>query len=451
MISDNSTTVNPSQSAFWQKLSRQLLQKIADLRFAIILLLLIAVFSITGTVIEQEQSLDFYKENYPEKPALFGFLTWKFLLFVGLDQVYKTWWFITLLIIFGISLIACTFNRQLPALKAAKNWHFYSEPRQFQKLALSAELDTGSLNSLTPLLQQKGYKVFTEGDQIYARKGIIGRVGPIIVHASMIIILLGAIWGAFTGFVAQEIIPSGETFQIKNIFEAGIWSNSQKPKDWSVKVNRFWINYTANGKIDQFYSDLSVLDKNQKEVDHKVIHVNEPLRYQGVTLYQTDWGIAGVKIKLNKSPILQLQMGAINTPKGRIWGTWIPTKTDLSEGVSLIAKDLQGTVLIYNGQGKLINTVRTGNTIEVNGVNLTIIDLVGSTGLQIKADPGIPIVYTGFGLLMLSVMMSYVSHSQIWALQKGDRFYIGGRTNRAQVAFERELLGMIEVLEQAKS
>jgi len=40
-------------------------------------------------------------------------------------------------------------------------------------------------------------------------------------------------------------------------------------------------------------------------------------------------------------------------------------------------------------------------SINVNGVTLKIVEVVGSTGLQIKADPGIPIVYTGFALLML--------------------------------------------------
>jgi cytochrome c biogenesis protein len=72
--------------------------------------------------------------------------------------------------------------------------------------------------------------------------------------------------------------------------------------------------------------------------------------------------------------------------------------------------------------------------------------VVGSTGLQIKADPGIPLVYAGFGLLMLGVVMSYISHSQIWALQQGDRLYIGGRTNRAQVTFEREMLAILDRL-----
>ncbi len=425
---------------------RQLLPVLADLRLAIVLLLAIALFSISGTVIEQGQSLPYYQSNYPEHPALFGFLTWKVLLTLGLDHVYRTWWFLSILILFGSSLTACTFTRQFPALKAARRWKFYDEPRQFQKLALSAELDRGSLNSLTPLLEKRRYKVFQEGDTLYARKGIIGRIGPIVVHASMLIILAGAILGAMTGFIAQEMVPSGNTFQVKNIVDAGPYALPQIPKDWSVRVNRFWIDYTPQGGINQFYSNLSVLDNQGQEVDKQTIYVNKPLRYRGVTFYQTDWGIAAVRVRLNKSPIFQIPMAQLDTNgKGRIWGTWIPTKPDLSEGVSLLARDLQGTLLVYDAAGKLVSTVRSGMATEVNGITLKIVDVIGSTGLQIKADPGIPMVYTGFGLLMLGVIMSYVSHSQIWALQKDGRFYVGGRTNRAQVAFEREV---IEILDQ---
>jgi cytochrome c biogenesis protein len=428
---------------------RQLLPVLADLRLAIILLLAIAFFSISGTVIEQGQSLAFYQQNYPEHPALFGFLSWKVLLTLGLDHVYRTWWFLSLLILFGSSLTACTFTRQFPALKAARNWKFYEEPRQFQKLALSAELETGSLNSLSELLEKRRYRIFQEGNSLYARKGIVGRIGPIVVHASMLIILTGAIWGALTGFIAQEMVASGNTFQVKNIIDAGPLAAPQIPKDWSVRVNRFWIDYTPTGGIDQFYSDLSVLDNQGKEVDKQTIYVNKPLRHRGVTLYQTDWGVAAVRVQFNNSPIFQIPMTQLDTGgKGRIWGTWIPTKPDLSAGVSLLTRDLQGTLLVYDTTGKLISTVRSGMGTQVNGVTLKIVDVIGSTGLQIKADPGIPFVYTGFGLLMLGVIMSYVSHSQIWALQKADKFYVGGRTNRAQVAFEREV---IEILDQLSS
>jgi cytochrome c biogenesis protein len=453
MTSDQTTS---TELSWWlipgRFIRREVLPVLTDLRLAIILLLIIALFSVSGTVIEQGQLPDFYQSNYPEHPALFGFLSWKVIQVVGLDHVYRTWWFLSLLVLFGTSLTACTFTRQLPALKAAQKWKYYEEPRNFTKLALSAELEGVSLPSITPILQQKSYRIFQEKDDIlYARKGIIGKFGPIIVHIGIVAILLGGIWGAMTGFMAQEMISSGDTFQVKNIVDAGAWSSQDVLKDWSVRVNRFWIDYTPTGGIDQFYSDMSVLNNEGKEVNHEKIYVNKPLRYHGVVFYQTDWGISSVRVRLNKSPIFQLPMAQLDTKgKGRLWGTWIPTKPDLSEGVSLLAKDLQGMVLIYDAQGKLINTVRAGMSIPVNGVNLQILDVMGSTGLQIKFDPGIPIVYTGFALLMLGVVMSYFSHSQIWALQTGKTLYIGGKTNRAQVAFEQEVLEILDQLSAVK-
>lgn len=448
-----------------QFLRRDLFPILGNLKFAIALLLIIALFSVSGTVIEQGETLNFYQQNYPEHPALFGFLSYKVLLAVGLNHVYSTWWFLALLILFGSSLTICTFTRQLPMLKVAKRWHYYTKPESFSKLAFSTKLtselrsESGSetitksserspdLHQIAPLLTRFGYAVFQEGDRLYARKGIMGRIGPILVHASMLLILAGAIWGSLAGFTGQEMIPSGQTFQVKNVTEAGIWSHV--PHDWSIKVNRFWIEYTPTGAIDQFYSDLSVLDvKSGAERDRQTIHVNKPLRYDGVTFYQANWDIASVRFTLNSSPVLQLPMTALQTKgtNNKVWGTWLPTKPDLSAGVTLIAPDLQGTLLVYDEKGKIASTVRSGGSTEVNGVTLTVKELVGSTGLQIKSDPGIPIVYTGFGLLMIGVVMSYVSHSQIWALRLGDSLYVGGKTNRAQVGFESELIQILENL-----
>jgi cytochrome c biogenesis protein len=441
-------TPSPAPTPDWRAslqhyLRQDLLPLLADLRLAIVLLLTIALFSVAGTVIEQGQSVDFYQANYPEDPALFGVLTWKLILTLGLDQVYRTWWFLTLLILFGASLTACTFTRQFPALGAAQRWQYYRQPRQFQKLNLSTELNQGDLATLAQALQQRRYRIFQEDNSLYARKGLVGRIGPIIVHASMLLILLGAFWGAMTGFFAQELVTSGETFQVQNIFQAGPWAAPQVPQDWAVRVNRFWIDYRPAGDIDQFYSDLSVLDPSGTEVDRQTISVNHPLRHQGVTLYQADWGIGAVRVTLNNSPVLQLPMKAIDNQGARFWGTWVPTQPDLSAGVTLLAQDLQGSVLLYDEAGKLMATLRQGMATEVNGVTLALVEVLGSTGLQIKADPGVPLVYAGFGLLMVGVMMSYISHSQVWALTDQGKLYLGGRTNRAQVAFEREILELL--------
>jgi cytochrome c biogenesis protein len=426
---------------------KDLMPFLADFGLAIVLLLAIALFSISGTLIEQGQPITFYQANYPEAPALFGFLSWKVLLNIGLNHVYSTWWFVSLLVLFGISLATCTYSRQIPALKAARTWKYYERPRQFEKLALSTSLPLDSLTGLVQGLEKKRYKIFQEKNTLYARKGLAGRVSPIVVHASMILILLGSIWSSFTGFMAQEMVPSGATFSVKNIVEAGSLAQAQIPKDWSMKVNRFWIDYKESGDIDQFYSDISVLDAKGEEVDRKTIHVNQPLKHNGVTVYQTDWAISSVKVRVNKSPIFQLQMARLPVAEGRIWGTWVPIKTDMSAGVALIARDLQGTVVVYDTAGKLVGSLRQGMKLTVEGVELSLVDIIGSTGLQIKADPGIPFLYTGFGLLMLSVMMSYVSHSQVWGLLDGETLYVGGRTNRAQITFERELVEILNQIE----
>jgi len=82
-------TVKPLSAPL--RLLRQELPVLTNLRLAIVLLLMIAI-SITGTVIEQGQSVEFYQANYPEHCRVW-FLSWKVLLTLGLDHVYRTWWF----------------------------------------------------------------------------------------------------------------------------------------------------------------------------------------------------------------------------------------------------------------------------------------------------------------------------------------------------------------------
>jgi len=237
------TTSKPVQNplqAYWQK---DLLPLLADLKLAIVLFLLIALFSISGTVIEQGQSLSFYQENYPDSPALFGFLTWKVLLTIGLDHVYRTWWFSSLLILFGSSLTACTFQRQIPSLKAAQTWSFYRQPRQFEKLALSTSippLSPEQWQSLPQYLQQRGYRCFEDQaldsaqtpnpHALYARKGLIGRISPIIVHISLLILIAGTMVERPRDFLPRKWFPVEKLFRFTIFLMLGPGQGPKFPK-----------------------------------------------------------------------------------------------------------------------------------------------------------------------------------------------------------------------------
>ena len=155
---------------------------LADLRFAIFILLLIALFSIIGTIIEQDQPLEIYKQNYPLINPIFGFLSWDIIIKFGLDHVYKTAWFIFLIVLFGISLLTCTILQQLPSLKIARRCQFFRVKKQFRKLKTYYESFNPQINQLLFKIQERQYSIFQQKNIIYCYKGLIGRVTPIIVH-----------------------------------------------------------------------------------------------------------------------------------------------------------------------------------------------------------------------------------------------------------------------------
>jgi cytochrome c biogenesis protein len=45
---------------------------------------------------------------------------------------------------------------------------------------------------------------------------------------------------------------------------------------------------------------------------------------------------------------------------------------------------------------------------------------------------------------MITTLISYLSHSQVWAVQDGKYVYVAGKSNRAIVSFEKELDEMLE-------
>ena len=75
---------------------------------------------------------------------------------------------------------------------------------------------------------------------------------------------------------------------------------------------------------------------------------------------------------------------------------------------------------------------------------ITFLDTISSTGLQIKTDPGIPLIYSGFLFLMISSLISYITYSQIWMVYKNGQIFIGGNTNRAVFDFELEFLKFVK-------
>jgi cytochrome c biogenesis protein len=221
------------------------LKILTGVKFAIFILTLIALASSLGSFLEQEESLNFYKENYPLEKPIFGFITWKIIIFLGLDHVYKTWWFFFLLFFLVFSLISCTLTRQFPLFSNSKDYFFRQKKQSFLDLPFSIQIKNISYlkENILCKLQDLNFYIYQNGNFIYGYKGLIGRISPIFVHFSLILILFGSFLSAFNNFKAQEILPKGEIFHIQNPIQIG-WFTSIPTL--TTRVNDFWVEYENN-------------------------------------------------------------------------------------------------------------------------------------------------------------------------------------------------------------
>jgi len=421
-------------------MNQKFFRLVADLRFSIFILLLISFFSIIGTVIEQDQSIEIYKANYPITSPVFGVLTWDLIFQFGLDHVYKTWWFFTLIFLFGLSLISCTFLQQLPSLKIARRCQFFRKTGQFSRLQIFTTLKNFSFNKILFRIKQNQYSIFQQKNIVYCYKGLIGRIAPILVHFSMILVLLGTIFGSLFGFKAQELVPKTENFHIQNILTNGQLTIIPKT---SARINDFWITYSKNKTVSQFYSDISILNSQGKETDRKTISVNYPLIHKNVYYYQTDWNLIGLRVQVSNNEIIEYPLLNILNNQNKVWLTWISNNNSLNAGIIALSDNLEGYCSIYSETGAFLGNIELNETVNFKEP-FTLLEILSSTGLQIKTDPGIPIIYLGFFFLMISTLISYITYSQIWIIQKNQKLFIGGTTNRALFDFELEFLKFIQ-------
>ena len=410
----------------------------SSLRFSIFLLLLLAFSSFLGTIIEQDQSLNYYRLNYSGKNQIFSFVTWTQILFFGLNHVYSTYWFFAILLLFFLSLLLCTFSTQLPVLKTARRWNFlYSQAALKSKSSYHHSSHTSLLNFVY-ILSLKNYYVFHKRQAIYAYKGIASRIAPIFVHFSIVFTLIGSVIGFTNGFTAQEIITNGEMFHVQNFVKSGYFSSTYN--NLLGRVDDFFLVFNHDQSIQQFFSNISIIDNKGGILLKKSISVNTPLRFKSTTFYQTDWKIVALRMKIGSNSLLVKSLkynssnDIVNSP------FWFNSLAFKNYQVFVVIPNLNDKLLIYSNTGDLIHVTRYGLWNVIYGVPIVFKDIMSSTGIQIKADPGISLTYLGFLILMFSIFVSYFSYSQIWASKNNNSFYFSGSTNRAFLTFEDEIV-----------
>jgi cytochrome c biogenesis protein len=404
-----------------------------------------------GSLIEQDALLSFYQLNYPTSSPIYGWIDWKIIFALGLDHIYRTWWFFSLLFILAICLISCTLTRQFPIFFNAKEYFFKKKKISFLDLNFFVKLKTIPYlkESILLKIQNLDFYLYQKLNLLYGYKGLIGRISPILVHFSLLLILGGSSLEAFENFKAQEMLPKGEIFHIQNTLRTGFLTNLPL---FTLRLNDFWAEYEAN-RIHQFYSNLSILDNFGHELKQQTISVNHPLRYQNVDFYQSDWNLLGIRVaNVEKNKIYELPLFPL-TENSKSWVTWIPSNLAFSDkfssvstiGMTLIFDQFQNLFFLYTKDGTFLESKNIGEFVLPN---LKILEILPSSGLLIKYDPSIFIIYLGFGILIITTFLSYLPYTQIWLFSQQNQVWLGFSTNRGKIQLELDVESLLRESEK---
>lgn len=423
------------------------------MRLNLFLLLIIAGLAVFGSVVPQGDEPAFYDHYY-------GPLRANFIQLFHLHDVYHSWWFYTLVFLLTASLLACSLKRLVPLWRQATTFQYRYEEESYSGAPIKGKTFSpkGAGETADGLFQryrQRHYRVFLEEKQgrfyFYVDRGRFGPFGSLVTHLSLVVIVIGALYGGLTGFKSYANIPEGESFDIQ---KAG----------FSVRVNDFHIDYYDDYMPKQYYSDLKVMHGDQ-EVMNKVISVNDPLTYQGVTFYQTSYGwvVDGVLTNLGKETRFSSldREAALVGDDLRITTLFYPDYTSDASGHpgtrSPLPKNPRVLYALYQGQQALkYEVAELGKPVKVNdNITVTFNSYRQYTGLQIARDPGIPIVYTGSALLVIGLFLSfYVFPRRIWAMvtpdPRGCRVLIAGTAHRFPVRIAEEIQELVEELQRGE-
>ena len=413
---------------------KNIILKISSLKFAISLIIFIAIASGLGSLIPQGNNKQYYIDFFNKVPIL-GFINGEKILILQLDQIYTSIWFLFSLILLCISLAACSFRRQIPALKASLKWTEYKNEKRFGRLELNSNFqinyDGDYILKTDLFLKKQGWNTAKFQNRLSARKGLVGKLGPIIVHIGLIVLLIGSAYGSFTKQSKEQYLIPGESLDLIN--------ESTDSRE-SIKLEKFLINRGSDGNPTQFISSLKFLSEESKFNEIKTTKVNHPIRYKGITIYQADWSISNIVVEIDNI-LYQLQVKPIPEIGNQIWGVAIQLGKEIKKNYLLTVDNENGPVRVTEIENFSENELYlNGDPLKVNFSELSLKKIIPSSGLIIKNDPSIPFIYFSFVLIILGTTLSLTPTNQLWILinTKSKKLFIGGISNRNLLGFKKE-------------
>jgi len=352
---------------------------------------------------------------------------------LGLFSVFTSVWFRATVVLLATSVLACSVNR------APHLWARAVHPQRrmsnafFEHAALRAGTTAPAapevaLEEVRKVLRAKHFRTVEEPADttlnLYADKHRWAPFGTVVTHLSFVLILVGFVLSATTGFKDNQVtVPVGTKVPVGH--RTGL----------SVEATSFTDTYYANGSPKDYASEL-VLYKDGHQVLSKTVRVNHPMHYAGVSFFQSFFGVAA-SMRVTDTAGREVFTGGVpllwqsNDGRHSIGRFAVPTKgltvfvvTAASGQVdpSIPAGSVQLEVYTSASADTPVATqvVSQGRAESVAGLGFTFERTRQFTGLIVSRDPGTTFVWIGSALMAVGiVLVLFFPHRRLWVRVRG--------------------------------
>jgi len=339
-MSDDSRTSTPRHT-----LGQRIFHFLGSMDLAITLLLALAIASIIGTVLQQNQP-------YTDYLIKFGPFWFDIFESAGLYDVYSSLWFLAILTLLVISTSVCVIRHTPSMIKDMWNLRTHVQEKSLRAMSHSQEWNVDSsveqsVNTLATELSEQGFRVKKTPKEnsvlISSMRGGMNRLGYIFTHLAIIIICVGGLldsnlplklaeWQGRiqieTRDLATNKVPAISRLPVgSNAFRGSIHIPEGKSSEvaflamrdgylvqelpFKLEVKDFRIEHYATGQPKSFETDLVLYDEALEQPREVTISVNHPLIHKGYAIYQSSFSDGGTGLSLEAWP---LDSGAGHTP-----------------------------------------------------------------------------------------------------------------------------------------
>src|SRR6185312_7528551 len=316
---------------------RSAVELVSSMRFAIALLVVLAIASIVGTVLTQD-------DPYPNYVNQFGPFWADIFRGLSLYTVYSAWWFMLILGFLIVSISLCVIRNAPKMIADMKSWKAKVREGSLRAFHHKAAYSAGGSRAetvarLSALTGKLGYRyVVRESDGatlIAAKRGALTKIGYIFAHLAIVVICIGGLMDSnlpikfqmwlfgkspiSTSAVINEISPEHRLSASNPTFRGYAWvpegqhvstailnqpdGSLIQDLPFSIELKKFIVDYYSTGMPKLFASDIVVIDHKTGARVPARVEVNEPFEYDGVSIYQSSFQDGGSQMQMTAYPM----------------------------------------------------------------------------------------------------------------------------------------------------